>query len=111
MSAGTDNAAAVDLAVSQIEKQFGKGTIMRLGEDAVLPGIEVIPTGSLALDIALGVGGVGGRDDQLPVSEYLDSIADDSDSHLVVAWRGSGPFEACKLIEVNPASAIVARDE
>ena len=62
-------------------------------------------------NIALGVGGVGGRDDQLPVSEYLDSIADDSDSHLVVAWRGSGPFEACKLIEVNPASAIVARHE
>ena len=49
---------AIDLAVSQIEKQFGKGSIMRLGEDTVLPGIEAISTGALSLDIALGVGGV-----------------------------------------------------
>jgi recombination protein RecA len=49
---------AIDLAVSQIERQFGKGAIMRLGTDAVIPEIPVIPTGSLALDIALGVGGV-----------------------------------------------------
>ena len=49
---------AIDLAVDQIEKQFGKGSIMRLGsEGATLP-IESIPTGSLALDIALGIGGV-----------------------------------------------------
>jgi len=49
---------AIDLAVSQIEKQFGKGSIMRLGEDMTLPGIEAISTGALSLDIALGVGGV-----------------------------------------------------
>ena len=49
---------AIDLALSQIEKQFGKGSIMRLGENAVLPGIEAISTGALSLDIALGVGGV-----------------------------------------------------
>lgn len=49
---------AVKLAMEQIEKQFGKGTIMRLGEDAHEKGIQVIPTGSLALDLALGVGGV-----------------------------------------------------
>ena len=49
---------AIDLALSQIEKQFGKGSIMRLGEDAVLPGIQAISTGALSLDIALGVGGV-----------------------------------------------------
>jgi recombination protein RecA len=49
---------AIDLAVSQIERQFGKGSIMRLGTDAILPDIPVISTGSLALDIALGVGGV-----------------------------------------------------
>lgn len=49
---------AIDVAMTQIEKQFGKGSIMRLGEDAVLPDIEVIPTGSLGLDIALGVGGI-----------------------------------------------------
>ncbi len=49
---------AIDLALSQIEKQFGKGSIMRLGEDTVLPGVQAISTGALSLDIALGVGGV-----------------------------------------------------
>jgi recombination protein RecA len=49
---------AIELALGQIEKQFGKGSIMRLGTDAVLPNVETISTGSLALDIALGVGGV-----------------------------------------------------
>ncbi len=49
---------AIDLAVSQIEKQFGKGAIMRLGNDEPLPDIAAIPTGSLSLDMALGVGGV-----------------------------------------------------
>ncbi len=49
---------AIDLAIGQIEKQFGKGSIMRLGEDFSMPGIETIPTGALSLDIALGVGGV-----------------------------------------------------
>src|SRR5512141_635821 len=49
---------AIDLAVSQIEKQFGKGAIMRLGNDQPLPDVPAIPTGALALDMALGVGGV-----------------------------------------------------
>jgi len=52
-----DKAKAIDLAVSQIEKQFGKGSIMRLGsKDAILP-IAVISTGSISFDAALGVGG------------------------------------------------------
>jgi recombination protein RecA len=49
---------AIELALSQIEKQFGKGAIMRLGNDEVLPGVEAISTGSISLDMALGVGGV-----------------------------------------------------
>jgi len=49
---------AIELALSQIEKQFGRGAIMRLGNDDVLPGVEAIPTGSISLDLALGVGGV-----------------------------------------------------
>jgi len=48
----------IDLAVSQIEKQFGKGSIMRLGTKEALVPAAVIPTGSLALDAALGVGGM-----------------------------------------------------
>ena len=49
---------AIDLALSQIEKQFGKGAIMRLGEGGVVKDVPVISTGSLGLDIALGIGGV-----------------------------------------------------
>jgi len=49
---------AIDLAMGQIEKQFGKGSIMRLGKDTALPGIETISTGALSLDLALGAGGV-----------------------------------------------------
>jgi recombination protein RecA len=49
---------ALDLALQQIEKQFGKGAIMKLGEESSKTGIDVIPTGSIGLDMALGVGGV-----------------------------------------------------
>src|SRR5471032_2391372 len=49
---------AVELAVSQIEKQFGKGSIMRLGQKGAIQPIDSIPTGSISIDYALGVGGV-----------------------------------------------------
>src|SRR5436853_2077552 len=49
---------ALELAVSSIEKAYGKGAIMRLGEDQKPPEVQVVPTGSLGLDIALGVGGL-----------------------------------------------------
>src|SRR5881296_2592738 len=49
---------ALDLALTQIEKQFGKGSIMKLGEASTKLAVEVIPTGALGLDLALGVGGV-----------------------------------------------------
>jgi recombination protein RecA len=49
---------ALDLALSQIEKQFGKGSIMKLGEASAKLHVEVISTGALALDLALGIGGV-----------------------------------------------------
>ncbi len=48
---------ALDLAVSQIEKQFGKGSVMRLGNSEAIPAIAFIPSGSIALDAALGIGG------------------------------------------------------
>jgi recombination protein RecA len=57
-SSGSEKARAVDMAMSQIERQFGKGAIMRLGSGGVIPDIRVIPSGSLGLDMALGVGGV-----------------------------------------------------
>src|SRR6266699_3849948 len=49
---------AVELAVGQIEKQFGKGSIMRLGQKGAIQPIEAIPTGAISIDFALGVGGV-----------------------------------------------------
>ncbi|MBI2918084.1 MAG: recombinase RecA [Chloroflexi bacterium] len=54
----TERLKALDLAVSQIERQFGRGAIMRLGENSTRLAVEVVPTGSLALDLALGVGGI-----------------------------------------------------
>ena len=54
---GKEKTRALDLAVSQIEKEFGKGSIMRLGGDHNFPLIECIPSGSTALDAALGIGG------------------------------------------------------
>ncbi|MEL4177370.1 recombinase RecA [Roseateles sp. PN1] len=53
-----EKAKALQAALSQIEKQFGKGSIMRLGEGEVIEDIQVVSTGSLGLDIALGVGGL-----------------------------------------------------
>jgi len=49
---------ALEMALTQIEKRFGKGSIMKLGDDSARLNVDVIPTGSLSLDIALGVGGV-----------------------------------------------------
>ena len=54
----TEKSKALQAALAQIEKQFGKGTIMRLGEGEVIEDIEVVSTGSLGLDAALGVGGL-----------------------------------------------------
>ena len=53
-----DKLRALDAALGQIEKQYGKGAVMKLGDSAANMNVETIPTGSLSLDIALGLGGV-----------------------------------------------------
>ena len=58
MPADSEKTRALQAALAQIEKQFGKGTIMRLGEGEVIEDIQVVSTGSLGLDVALGVGGL-----------------------------------------------------
>jgi len=58
LAALSEKTKALQAALAQIEKQFGKGTIMRLGEGEVIEDIQVVSTGSLGLDIALGVGGL-----------------------------------------------------
>ena len=57
-SADGNKARALELAMSQIEKQYGKGSIMRLGAEGGVQEVEAIPTGSLAVDVALGIGGL-----------------------------------------------------
>ena len=54
----TEKDKALELAIGQIEKQFGKGSIIRLGETSKMMAVDIIPTGAIALDIALGVGGI-----------------------------------------------------
>ena len=54
----TNKSKALNLALGQIEKQFGKGSVMRLGDNVAAQQIETVSTGSLGLDIALGVGGL-----------------------------------------------------
>ena len=68
---------ALDMALAQIEKQFGKGSIMRLGEDTHL-NVEVIPTGCLDLDVALGVGG-------LPRGRVVEIFGPESSGKTTVA--------------------------
>ena len=53
-----DKQKALDAAVTQIERAFGKGSIMRLGQNQAIADIEAVPTGSLGLDVALGIGGL-----------------------------------------------------
>lgn len=73
-----DREKALDLALSQIEKQFGKGSIMRLGEDANRPAIAVISTGCLTLDIAMGVGG-------LPRGRVIEIYGQESSGKTTIA--------------------------
>lgn len=88
-----DKAKALDNAINQIEKEFGKGSIMKLGEAASKMNIEVIPTGSLAIDLALGVGGVPrGRVVEIygPESSGKTTVA----LHMIAQAQKMGGFAA-----------------
>jgi recombination protein RecA len=69
---------AIDMALAQIEKQFGKGSIMKLGEQASRLNVEILPTGSVALDIALGIGG-------LPKGRVVELYGPESSGKTTVA--------------------------
>ena len=62
-----DKMKALDAAISQIEKQYGKGSIMKLGDNTAHMNVETIPTGALSLDLALGLGGLPKGTDRSPV--------------------------------------------
>jgi recombination protein RecA len=76
-----DKERAIDLAVTQIERQYGKGAIMRLGGDALLSDVPVVPTGSLALDIALGLGG-------LPRGRVVEIFGPEASGKTTLALHG-----------------------
>ena len=69
---------ALDGVMAQIEKQYGKGAIMRLGQDAGDTNIEVLPTGCLSLDLAIGVGG-------LPRGRIIEIYGPESSGKTTVA--------------------------
>ncbi len=84
--AGPDREKALDMALAQIEKNFGKGSVMRLGDEVRVP-IGVIPTGSIALDVALGIGG-------LPRGRVVEIYGPESSGKCLTAdtyvWTSAG---------------------
>ena len=94
-----DKKKALDMAMHQIEKDFGKGSIMKLGEASAKMNIEVIPTGALSLDIALGVGGIPrGRVIEIygPESSGKTTVA----LHMIAEAQKLGGYAAFKYISV-----------
>ena len=74
---------ALDAAIAKIEKDFGKGSIMKLGDSAASMNVETVPTGSLSLDIALGLGG-------LPKGRVIEIYGPESSGKTTVRctrWR------------------------
>ena len=94
-----DREKALEAALAQIEKQHGKGSVMRLGEDVRQP-IEVIPTGSIALDVALGIGG-------LPRGRVVEIYGPESSGKTTVALHVIANAQAaggiCAFIDAEHA--------
>jgi recombination protein RecA len=84
--AAPDRGKALEVALAQIDKQFGKGSVMRLGEEGRLP-IAVIPTGSIALDVALGIGG-------LPRGRVVEIYGPESSGKTTVALHAVANAQA-----------------
>ena len=81
-----DREKALGIALAQIDKQFGKGSVMRLGDESRAP-VEVIPTGSIALDIALGIGG-------LPRGRVVEIYGPESSGKTTVALHAVASAQA-----------------
>lgn len=73
-----DKLKALDAAISQIEKQYGKGSVMKLGDSSARMNVEAVPTGSLSLDLALGIGG-------LPKGRIIEIYGPESSGKTTVA--------------------------
>ncbi len=86
MAAGLDRDKALDNALALIDKQFGKGSVMRLGDDS-RPPVQAIPTGSIALDVALGIGG-------LPKGRIVEIYGPESSGKTTVALHAVASAQA-----------------
>jgi recombination protein RecA len=99
MMAVADRAKALEAALAQIEKQHGRGSVMRLGEETRQP-IEIIPTGSIALDVALGIGG-------LPRGRVVEIYGPESSGKTTVALHVIANAQAaggiCAFIDAEHA--------
>jgi recombination protein RecA len=100
---------ALEMAISQIEKNFGKGSIMRLGENSVVEGVQAIPTGSLTLDIATGIGGLPrGRVVEIygPESSGKTTLALNAVAQAQAAGGTAAFIDAEHALDVNYAKRI-----
>ena len=75
-----DKLKALDAAIAQIERQYGKGSVMKLGDNSANMNVETVPTGSLSLDIALGLGG-------LPKGRIIEIYGPESSGKTTVAFQ------------------------
>jgi recombination protein RecA len=104
-----DKLKALEMAISQIEKNFGKGSIMRLGEAAVVEGIQAVPTGSVSLDIATGIGGLPrGRVVEIygPESSGKTTLALNAVAQAQAAGGTAAFIDAEHALDINYAKRI-----
>ena len=93
---------ALEMAISQIEKNFGKGSIMRLGEEKTVEGVKAIPTGSLSLDIATGIGG-------LPRGRVVEIYGPESSGKTTLALNAVAQAQVATAGEVATGTRVIDR--
>ncbi len=104
-----DKLKALDMAISQIERSFGKGAIMRFGDAETIEGIQTIPTGSLSLDIASGIGGLPrGRVVEIygPESSGKTTLALNAIAQAQKTGGGAAFIDAEHALDVNYAAKL-----
>jgi recombination protein RecA len=109
-----DKVKALEMAISQIEKSFGKGAIMRLGAEGIAEGIQVIPTGSLSLDIATGIGGFPrGRVIEIfgPESSGKTTLALNAIAQAQLSGGAAAFIDAEHALDVNYAQRLGVKIE
>ena len=94
-----DKLKALDAALTQIEKAYGKGSVMKLGDSGANMNIETVPTGSLSLDIALGLGGV-------PKGRVVEIYGPESSGKTTVALQISALIS---ITSISPSRITASR--